>query len=309
MAEPELQLVATSSDGAAVVAGAAGENSTLTVADSATVEFSLKSAKAMADPKLLCDTAGLPAPTDGKWKVTAKDGAGVYSATATLAGAPTPVPASPHIELKLRKTEPAPGPAPAANGDDSVLEVKPGRYDSAFARATGLVALCLAAAVLVISVVALVKFGNGIGARTVPKGETLNGPFESRASAVVILIATAIAALLLIAGSWLAALETRGRLRAQVTSTRQRGVAERGPLADALKEVPAILSSAAKMRGTIAVLVSGVAVLLGALWATTRLVDPGGTSPQPSSSAPASSAPSGTGSTATASPQGASSSP
>jgi hypothetical protein len=144
--------------------------------------------------------------------------------------------------------------------DKGVSEIEIGEYDKAFARASGIVfaVLAIAGLFLLIRDVSLELPGLTGDAPT-------SGTYSERLRAFAVIGSLGMGIPLLAAGAWLASLEVRGRLRRPVTVTLASDTeAKRG----AIDEVSKVLDSATKLRGTVAVLVAGTALILGTLWAT-----------------------------------------
>jgi hypothetical protein len=154
----------------------------------------------------------------------------------------------------------------AASG---VVDVEIGEYDSAFAYLTLVVIVGLAILALF---VLTHEVHLGLPSLTAKKPNTGTYAERLRAYAVVGVVCAGFFALAV--GTWLAAMEVRGRLRRRTitlpATADHRGLAE---------DVSKVLDSASKLRSTIAVLVAGVALLLGALWAVGQTPDP--TKPEP----------------------------
>ncbi|MFI7067351.1 hypothetical protein ACIBL3_40605 [Kribbella sp. NPDC050124] len=160
--------------------------------------------------------------------------------------------------------------------DDKVSETAPGEYDPRFTWISGLSAA--GAALLTVILLAVVLFGIDLPApvSTVADDQQVTGTWAQRFAGILALVLAVIGAVLVFGGLWLAALEARGRLRTQLA-------VERG----ALDGVPEVLDKARLLRGTIAVLVAGVAVLVVAATIGIRLAGASpGEDPQVSPSTP-----------------------
>lgn len=172
------------------------------------------------------------------------------------------------VELKKKSQESSSLSQPAQAS--AVSEVKVGEYDGAFAAWAG-------AVLTVLTAVGLILLARSISLRfpalDSPPPNAISYLEQLRGFAVV--AATYAGIIALAVGAWLAALEVRGRLSLRKRTLVTRGVTpSRGPL-----DVVEILNASSKLRGTIAMVVAAVALLLGALWTTGRF--PGAASPTP----------------------------
>lgn len=150
--------------------------------------------------------------------------------------------------------------------ESPVAEVEVGEYDGTFAVVSGVVAAVVAAAAVFFLV------------RGVSLDLSDKASYAEQLRTIAVVAAVCVGVVLLAAGTWLAALEVRGRQRARAVTVRP---AAAGLAADEVAgAVAKVLESASKMRGTVAVLVAGTALMLGALWAVGQPAD-GGDRPTP----------------------------
>jgi hypothetical protein len=216
------------------------------------------------------DGAALAAATPNPYEFSAADDSwGEYQVIATVNGSTLESAVVSVTEREAEEEPPKPG--------DVVAEVAPGEYDPRFALISGIAAAV--AAVLVVLLLTVLMFGIDLPGTvsTVGDNQQITGTWAQRFSGVLALILAAIGAIIIFGGLWLAALETRGRLRAQ-----QAG-ADRG----ALDGVAEVLDKARLLRGTIAVLAAGVAILVVASGIAIRLAGAeSGADPQVPPSAP-----------------------
>ncbi|MFC0624127.1 hypothetical protein [Kribbella deserti] len=173
-----------------------------------------------------------------------------------------------------------------------VVEPAPGEYDAQFARLTGIAAVVVAGVVGIIFTVILAKIE--IPSAVVGGDQQVVGTVGQRTAALLAVALALIGVLLLIFGTWLAALETRGRLHTGVEPARTRAITAQGqpgavgPLVTAAGEAAAkVIDSARGLRGTIGVLLCGVAVIIASTVIGARLADgPASPAGVPSSVAP-----------------------
>lgn len=154
-----------------------------------------------------------------------------------------------------------------SDGEAKVKEVNVGEYDPVFAYASLVAVVILASMALV--------FLNGNITVELPRltgNAPESGTYAERIRAYAVVAASTAGLLALLVGAWLAAVEVRGRVR--------RTVAVTAPSADpaasgrgTAEDVSKILEAASRVRGTIGVLVSAVALLFGALWAVGQSPD------------------------------------
>jgi hypothetical protein len=162
------------------------------------------------------------------------------------------------------------GEQPPPADPDSVIDVAPGVYDREFALATGIAAAALSAVVVVGALVIMSGFSLDAPQATIPQGWITNTLSERIAGATQ-LVALAVGAVHIFLGEWLAALEVRGRLSAQVHADGAPG--DRGGLADGDlgESVSKVLDSLRRARGTIATLAVGAIIILGSLWSAAHV--------------------------------------
>jgi hypothetical protein len=114
-------------------------------------------------------------------------------------------------------------------------------------------------------------------------------PFALRSAAEIQWTVGGVGAGLLMVGAWLAALETRGRLKGPTSDQPVPGV--RGLGAEIGTALVGVVEKLRTTRGTIAVLVVGTVLLLAVLWASTSVANHEGTKtpelPAKSSTTPA----------------------
>jgi hypothetical protein len=205
----------------------------------------------------------------------------VVTATAKSAADGTSKTSDP-LTLEPKAATPAANAGAAGEGaGDPVSELAVGEYDPQFALVAGATLGFLAVLVILLL--------NGFVA------DTHGGSAAEQLRLVAVTGAMYVGALLLAAGAWLAAIETRGRARRVAVSARS--APHRGATAE---DVGKVLDAARRLRGTIAVLAAGTALLLGALWTVGRASIPapapaGATSPPtaPAPAAPATTPPGG----------------
>jgi hypothetical protein len=170
------------------------------------------------------------------------------------------------------------GPTTSDSDGGKPAELEVGEYDGAFTYITlAVVAAVTAVGLYVLATSSAIELP-GLNAKAPEFGTFAE---RLRTFVVVAVLIAGIAALAV--GGWLAALEVRGRLRRTVKLPQ--AAAERAATID----VPKILDSASKLRGTIAVLASAVALLLGALWTVGRTPSPSDNSTTTPSTTPSSS--------------------
>ncbi len=227
------------------------------------------------------------APVDTTF-VAGAETSGLVPMTATLAGVTedqlgtytvTVGTDSTTLVLKKADTEQEKSPPDA----EHVVEVQPGVYDKAFARATGVTAAVLGGALVLISLISILRFSLEAAQVTVTSGWVAN-TLADRIAGAVQLLALALGGTMLVAGAWQAALEVRGRLT--VTVHAKGGASTRGvspvDLGEAVSKVLEVLKG---MRGTVATLGVGALVVLGALWSSASVAT-SSHGPQPSPTSP-----------------------
>ncbi|MGW1341403.1 hypothetical protein ACWCOV_10155 [Kribbella sp. NPDC002412] len=261
-------------DGSTAVEDGESDHPVLKVAPDTEVTLTavVEPAEAGQSPSFAWSHKGTALPAETRNPHTFKAGAdtwGKYEVAATLNGTklgPVAVSVAERPEEK-----------PAEPVDDKVTETEAGEYDARFAWISGVSAA--GAALLTLILLAVVLFGIDLPApvSTVAENQQVTGTWSERFAGILALVLAVIGAILVFGGLWLAAMEARGRLRAQVA------VKVRGPL----DGVPEVLDKARMLRGTIAVLCAGVAILVVAAIIGIRLAGvASGTDPQVSPSTP-----------------------
>lgn len=173
--------------------------------------------------------------------------------------------------------------SPGASGDSAagaaagqaVVEAEIGEYDAKFAYVT------LAVLVgLTVSVLFLLTKGMGLRLPGLAAEAPKSGTYGERLRAYAV-FATASGGLVALGlGCWMAAIEARGRLRRKVSLSAPAATGSRGVAEEAAK----ILDAASRLRGTIAVIVAAVVLMLGALWAVGQAPDSANTTSTSNSS-------------------------
>ncbi len=158
----------------------------------------------------------------------------------------------------------APGGAKAIDGPDQAIEISPGQYDGVFAWWSG-------GAVFRLSILVLNEFWKRwptvtMTPATVKDGHVLD-TVADQGFVLLVMLCAAIACVILLVGAWLGALETRGRLtlRVPLGPTERDGSDPVTVAAAAIENADKILGRLTLMRGSIAVITAGIAILLMAL--------------------------------------------
>lgn len=170
--------------------------------------------------------------------------------------------------------KPKPGdPQHDENGSDPVRETSIGGYDKVFTYVllAIVVVACLAVSWAVWSEIQKISLPNS--AETDAK---LFGTWAERTASIIILVALGAGIVVLLLGSWLAGLETRGRLLLQVPVPGNGG--SRGEVSDSLKALAEVLEKLKTVRGSIAVLFVGAVVVGAACWAAASIATHGNSS-------------------------------
>ena len=183
--------------------------------------------------------------------------------------------------VKLEKstiTNQAGTPDPQSD-DDSPAEIEVGELDRPFAYLTFfflVLPVTVAAGWAVWSVVSRVLLPDA-GAQ-IPDDVMLDGTYGQRVATIVLIIAAGFGGIVLTIGAWLAAIETRGRLRARLRGGPSTKGADTGVGAAELEKIPGILREARRLRGTISVIIAGSLILALAVWGVNALT---GSAPSP----------------------------
>lgn len=154
-------------------------------------------------------------------------------------------------------------------GEDSVKETAIGNYDAAFTYVVLALALvaCVAISWATWSVIQKIQLPEVGGVTDAP----IFGTWSERTGAITFLVALAAGVVMLLTGAWLAALETRGRLRLRLPPASPDDVG-RGEVSDSLNALANVADKFKTVRGSIAVLLVGAAVVGSALWAAAATV-------------------------------------
>jgi hypothetical protein len=248
-----IELTATTADGTLATANEQGSLSLAVAGDEAitVVATVAPSDWAASDLALTRGTTSVDSPPlregdRATWTLSGEHRFGIFVATATAADGTTTVTS---VSVTVTETATTPEPAPDEPGEQ-VANVPIGEYDAAYARwATGIATAFAAALLLALAALAVV-------------GLTADGAdFAIRARASTTFMLVAVGALLLVAGTVMAALETRGRLKAGSAAEVELDAVSRGPISDLVGKLPELLEATKGLRGTIAALVAGVVVL------------------------------------------------
>ncbi len=210
-----------------------------------------------------------------------------FGVTATVAGASS----SATLTLVEKSADDGAGkdPGPA---DGAITEVDIGEMDPGFAYFGGVFTAVLVALLAIGMWLTLRGIALPAESTTLGPGQVLSGGYGERVSSIVLVLAAFTGIILLVVGAYLAALETRGRLRTVKVTQPDDG--DRGPLGDTsdlvVKGLQVVVENLRFMRGTVAVLLTGLLLLGIAMWASVSLASPTVVSPAP--------APTSTGTTA-----------
>jgi hypothetical protein len=152
---------------------------------------------------------------------------------------------------------------PATPGDgDSVVELGIGELDKVFLLVSSIVTAVGIAALVALSARHIRSINNLTDAWTADT-------FPVRSAGQLQFIVGMAGVGLLLGGLWLAALETRGRLRAAP----EQGVSGRGVGKEVGDAAVAVLKTMTRVRGTIVVMFVGMVLALAALWAATSMAN------------------------------------
>ncbi|MCU1476628.1 MAG: hypothetical protein JWQ64_1321 [Subtercola sp.] len=156
-------------------------------------------------------------------------------------------------------------------GQDQPVEVAIGEWDGPFAYVTlGLISVfALAVIAIAYSIVVRIALPESAASFvTTPENIYVDGRWSARIEALVILLTITISVIMLSLGTWLAAIEVRGRQRRRATSAGLT-VVDRGLIGSVAPETITALTGLVKelrsVRGTIMVLIVGGALLAGCL--------------------------------------------
>jgi hypothetical protein len=181
--------------------------------------------------------------------------------------------------------------APGTHGpvatEDKPSELEVGELDRTFAYVTlGFVVLIAIAVGLVVwSVVSRIT----LPAAVLAEDQLPNGTFGQRAGSIVLVFGAGIGAVLVTLGAWLAAIETRGRLRASIKERTDDKGADVGVAEPELKAVAEIIDKARRLRGSMAVVIAGFFILAISMWSVGSItgVTPASGTPSAATSTPA----------------------
>jgi hypothetical protein len=150
-----------------------------------------------------------------------------------------------------------------------VNEIAIGEYDARFAYASLAVAGGLA--LLFFIVISAAAFAIPLGSVDPSTGGPVDVPFGDRVRVVVALFGLALGGAVALLGAWLAALETRGRLRAVIALDPDRGDGLDALGTDRLDALAAVLEKARRLRGAIAVIAAGAIIVVISVWTVLTL--------------------------------------
>ncbi len=165
---------------------------------------------------------------------------------------------------------------------DKPAELEVGELDRPFAYITFfafVVPVSVAIGWLVWSIVSRVAFPDP-GVTSADVGAVIDGTFLERAATMLLLTGAGLGGIVLIAGVWLAALETRGRLR----KAAKPGDTTRGIDTSVVDKIPAVLKAASTLRGTMATIIAGAALVAVAMWGISTLAQKAPAEPAPTPS-------------------------
>lgn len=259
-------LTAVGEDGKEAEANGSGSVLSLTVAEGSSVTFKLQADQDIDAPELNrqddgrsisleFELAADKKSAEAKYVVTQF---GTFTAKAKVAGSETS--ADNFVKLVKRSSTPAPAP------DDGPSELEIGELDRPFAYVTLVFVAAVAAAIgaAVWSVISRVELpGPGVVFST---DQVVDGTFGQRAAFIVLINGAGIGGITLAIGAWLAAIETRGRLRAPVKAGAPSKGAGVGVEAAELDAIANIVDKARRLRGSMAVVIAGGVVLAISMW-------------------------------------------
>jgi hypothetical protein len=155
--------------------------------------------------------------------------------------------------------------------DRYVFEVEKGLWDQRFAWVTGIVTGVAIVLEIILTASITSSIGLASAAQTVAKGDVLNGTFVERFGAYLAVIALMLGVAILTFGGWLAALELRGRLSvAKPTTVSIAAPPGSNELSGfepsvVLEAVGTMAEKLGRVRGTVAVFVAGIVLVVSAL--------------------------------------------
>ncbi|TXN32047.1 hypothetical protein [Lacisediminihabitans profunda] len=178
--------------------------------------------------------------------------------------------------------------------DTYVFEVEKGLWDQRFAWITGIVTGVAIVLEIILTASITSSIGLASAAQTVAKGDVINGTFVERFGAYLAVIALMLGVAIITFGGWLAALELRGRLSVAkpttVTVAAPPGSKELAGFEPSvvLEAVGSMAEKLGRVRGTVAVFVAGIVLVVCALAVGVTLIAAsavsGDTAPSPSAS-------------------------
>lgn len=152
---------------------------------------------------------------------------------------------------------------------ESVKETSIGDYDKFFTYITlALVAVACSAILWTVgTVIRRISLPE-----TVTDDAEVFGTWSERAGSITTLLALGAGMVLLVLGAWLAALETRGRLRLRMTSGgSDKGTPRGADLSASIKALAEVIEKFKTVRGSIAVLIAGTFVVAAACWSVASM--------------------------------------
>lgn len=284
-----LQFTAVNSTGDEAKAGTDGSVRALTAAKDSVVTFKLEADAAIDSPSITRQESAQPIQVEFEIAADQKSATaeytvtefGTFVASAKVGGAQT----SGADVVRLNEAAP-----PSANGsqseNDKPSELEVGEFDRDFALQTLIVPAVISVAIVagiwsVISRVLLPAPG-----ALIPPDQVVDGTFGQRAAFIVLVIGAGVGGITLAIGAWLAAIETRGRLRANLQGKDAGKGDGAGVAAAELAEVANIIDKARRLRGSMAVVVAGFLIVALSMWGVRPMAStPEMPSPTPSATA------------------------
>lgn len=199
---------------------------------------------------------------------------GLFAGSATINGAQQK--ADNAVMITLADSSPEGG---TNDGGPAVNELQVGELDRPFLYITlGFVALLsLAVAAAVWNVIGRVELPE---AEAIETGKAIVGTWGERVASVVLMIGLGAGIIVMFIGAWLGAIETRGRLRANLSKDPNKGFSA---TSDELKAIAEILDKARRLRGSIVVVLSGAFIAAISIWGVNAMAGDGAT-PAPTNS-------------------------